>query len=84
VKAVVELAGERSTLPAGAWPAGLTDREVEVLRLLARGHSNKAIARTLGISPKTVQHHVLHFYEKSGLSSRAAGALFAVEHGLLT
>ena len=66
-----------------AFPAGLTAREVEVLRLVARGHSNKEIAAQLHLSPKTVGHHVGHVYAKAGVSTRAAAALFAVEHGLL-
>ena len=66
----------------GAWPSGLSDREVEVLRLVARGRTNKDVARTLGISARTVQHHVAHIYTKIGVSSRAGAALFAAEHGL--
>lgn len=65
----------------GAWPAGLSDREVEVLRL-ARGGTNKDVARALRISAKTVQHHVAHIYTKIGVTSRAGAALFAAEHGL--
>ena len=67
----------------GAWPRGLSDREVEVLRLVARGKTNKEVAVTLGVSPKTVQHHVAHVYDKIGVQSRAAAALFATEAGLL-
>ncbi|MFO0557152.1 MAG: LuxR C-terminal-related transcriptional regulator [Polyangiales bacterium] len=59
----------------------LSEREVEVLALLARGASNKEIATALKISPKTVQHHVAHVYEKTGVRSRAAAALYAVERG---
>ncbi|HEV3402602.1 MAG TPA: helix-turn-helix transcriptional regulator [Acidimicrobiales bacterium] len=66
----------------GAWPAGLSDREVEVLRLVARGDTSKDVARALGISAKTVQHHVAHIYTKVGVTSRAGAALFAAEHGL--
>jgi DNA-binding NarL/FixJ family response regulator len=73
----------RSSSVPRAFPAQLTGREVEVLRLLARGHSNKTIAGRLGVSPKTVGHHVSHVYAKAGVSTRAAAALFAVEHGLL-
>lgn len=65
------------------WPNGLTDREVEVLRLVARGRSNKQIGAVLGISPKTVQHHVAHLYAKIEVASRAGAALFAADHGLL-
>ncbi len=65
-----------------AWPAGLSDREVEVLRLVAHGGTNKDVARALGISAKTVQHHVAHIYTKIGVTSRAGAALFAAERGL--
>ena len=83
VSAVLEAAsGFRPRVPA-AWPAGLSDREVEVLRLVARGRSNKEIAVALDISPRTVQHHVEHVYGKIEVSSRAAAALFATENGLL-
>jgi DNA-binding NarL/FixJ family response regulator len=64
-------------------PAGLTAREVEVLRLLARGLSNKQIAARLVITPKTVGNHVEHIYAKIGASSRAGASLFAMQHGLL-
>ena len=64
-------------------PAGLTVREVEVLRLLARGLSNKQIAGRLVISPKTVGNHVEHIYAKIDASSRATASLFAMQHGLL-
>jgi HD-GYP domain-containing protein (c-di-GMP phosphodiesterase class II) len=64
-------------------PAGLTHREVEVLVLLARGLSNKAIAERLVVSPKTVGHHVEHVYRKIGCSTRAAASLFAMQQGLL-
>lgn len=66
-----------------AWPKGLSDREGEVLRYVARGKTNKEIAQALGVSPKTVQHHVAHAYEKIGVESRAAAALFVSEMGLL-
>ncbi len=64
-------------------PAGLTAREVEVLQLVARGMSNREIARRLVISPKTVGSHVEHIYDKIGVSTRAAATLFAMEHGLI-
>jgi HD-GYP domain-containing protein (c-di-GMP phosphodiesterase class II)/DNA-binding CsgD family transcriptional regulator len=80
--AVLDAAGAPAVRPP-AWPAQLTDREVEVLRLVARGGSNKQIGAQLGISPKTVQHHVAHVYAKIGVSSRAGAAIFATEHGLL-
>ena len=64
-------------------PAGLTQREGEVLVLLARGLSNKAIAAQLVVSPKTVGHHIEHIYRKIGCSTRAAASLFAMQTGLL-
>lgn len=64
-------------------PAGLTDRQVEVLCLLAGGLSNQEIAKRLVISPRTAEHHVQDTYLKIGASSRAGAALYAMEHGLL-
>ena len=64
-------------------PAGLTQREIEVLRLLARGLSNKQIAKQLVIAPKTVGNHVEHIYTKIDASNRAGASLFAIQHGLL-
>jgi HD-GYP domain-containing protein (c-di-GMP phosphodiesterase class II) len=81
VECVIALTRGRST-PVSA-NAALSEREVSVLALLARGASNKEIAAELGISPKTVQHHVAHVYDKTGVRSRAAAALYAVERGLL-
>jgi len=82
VEAVLGAAGHRVTRRREG-PAGLTQREVEVLRLLARGLSNKDIARQLVISPKTVGNHVEHIYTKIDASTRAAAGLFAMRHGLL-
>ena len=82
VDAVLESAGERAG-PVAEAPAGLTPRECEVLRLLARGLTNRQAAEQLGISPKTVGRHVEGIYSKIGASTRAAAALFAVEHDLL-
>jgi HD-GYP domain-containing protein (c-di-GMP phosphodiesterase class II) len=65
------------------WPAGLTTREVEVLRLLARGLSNKQIAEQLVISPNTAGSHVEHIYRKIDASNRAQASLFAMRHGLM-
>ncbi len=66
------------------WPAGLTGREVEILRLIARGLSNRQIACELTISPKTANAHVEHIYTKLGVNSRALASLFAAKHGLIT
>ena len=63
--------------------AGLSERQVEVLRLLARGNSMKEIARVLSVSPKTVDNHIQHIYNKIGVSTRAGATLFATEHDLL-
>jgi len=84
VRAVLEVAGARRPDTGRRWPAGLTNREVDVLRLLARGHSLKQIAELLVISPSTAHTHAAHVYEKAGMSTRAGAALFAMEHGLLT
>ena len=64
-------------------PAGLSEREVEVLALVAEGRTNAQIAQRLVISRRTAEHHVQHIYIKIGGSSRAAAALFAMQHGLL-
>jgi HD-GYP domain-containing protein (c-di-GMP phosphodiesterase class II) len=82
VEAVLGAAGHRVPRRREG-PAGLTQREVEVLKLLARGLSNKEIAERLVISPKTVANHVEHIYSKIGASTRAAAGLFAMRHGLL-
>lgn len=82
VEAVLGVAGHRAARRIEA-PAGLTRREIEVLRLIARGASNKDVARTLVISPKTAGTHIEHIYAKLGVSSRAEAGLFAVRHGLL-
>jgi DNA-binding CsgD family transcriptional regulator len=65
-----------------AHPAGLSAREVEVLRLVANGMTNAQVARELFISPNTVNRHLNSIYAKLGVSSRAAAARFAAEHHL--
>ena len=82
VEAVLGAAGHRVPRRREG-PAGLTPREVEVLKLLARGLSNKQIGERLVISPKTVGNHVEHIYGKIGSSNRAGAGLFAMRHGLL-
>jgi HD-GYP domain-containing protein (c-di-GMP phosphodiesterase class II) len=82
VGAVLETAGHH--VPRAARPAGLTEREVQVVCLLARGLQTKQVARRLGISPKTADRHVQNAYAKMGVSTRAAAALFAMQQGLLT
>lgn len=66
-----------------ALPAGLTEREAEVLRLVAAGHTNKEIAAALFLSPKTVARHLSNIFTKTGVSSRAAATAFAFEHDLI-
>lgn len=83
VEAVLKVAGHRPALASHATPAGLSPREIEVLRLLARGLADKEIAQRLSLSPRTVHHHVQHIYAKTGVSSRAAAALYAVRHDLI-
>ena len=82
-RAVIQAAGQRPSRSRSPWPRGLSDREVEVLRLVARGLSNRQVAATLVISSRTAEHHVQHVYTKIGASTRAAAAMFAMEHGLL-
>lgn len=83
VEAVLAAAGLRDRRTRPAWPGGLTEREVEVLRLICRGATKKDVGAALAISPNTADHHVRHIYTKIGVSSRAAATLFAVEHDLL-
>lgn len=64
-------------------PAGLTEREAQVVALIARGMQTKQVGRALGISAKTADRHVQNAYSKIGVSTRAAAALFAMEHGLV-
>ncbi|MGB9364619.1 MAG: LuxR C-terminal-related transcriptional regulator, partial [Xanthobacteraceae bacterium] len=63
--------------------AGLTEREIEVLRAIARGQSMKETARALGISPKTVDNHTQNLYAKIRVKTRGGATLFAIEHGLV-
>ena len=81
--AVLEAAGAAPLNVRQGHPAGLSDREVEVLRLIARGRTNKQIAEALVITEKTAGHHVEHIYAKAGVSTRAGAALFAMQHDLV-
>ena len=84
VEAVLEASGhEPRRLPRATNPAGLTDREVEVLRLVARGLTTKQVAEALFLSAKTVDHHIQHVYSKIGVSTRAAAALWGVQNGVV-
>ena len=81
VEAVLMAAGQPTEPRVGA--ARLTAREVEILAQVARGGSMREIARTLSISPKTVDGHLQRIYPKIGVSTRSGAALYAMEHGLL-
>jgi DNA-binding CsgD family transcriptional regulator len=64
-------------------PGGLTRREVDVLRLAARGLTTREIADRLYISAKTADHHIQHIYTKIDVSTRAAAALWAMQHAVV-
>jgi HD-GYP domain-containing protein (c-di-GMP phosphodiesterase class II) len=83
VDAVLAAAGHRVPKRPRELPAGLTPRELEVLLALVLGNSNQTIADDLGISAKTVGHHVQHVYRKAGVRSRAAATVWAFEHDLV-
>lgn len=78
---VLQAAGGRPSRPR--FSAGLTAREVEVLRLTARGLTNQQIGAELFISSRTVGHHLGHIYDKTGRRTRAGVAIFAMEQQLL-
>jgi HD-GYP domain-containing protein (c-di-GMP phosphodiesterase class II) len=80
--AVLAAAGQRPVAAPKTRPAGLTDREVEVLSLISEGKSNRQIAQQLVISPKTVGRHVENIYSKIGVSTRAGATVFALQHDL--
>jgi HD-GYP domain-containing protein (c-di-GMP phosphodiesterase class II) len=89
VRAVLETAGHRVERGRargsgnGGYPGGLTDPEVEVLRLVARGLTNKAVAVKLAIPARTVGHHLAHAYEKIGVTTRDGAAMFAMKNGIV-
>ena len=82
VAGVLDAAGQSGGVRRSR-PAGLTERQIEVLRLMARGMSNRQLADRLVISRRTAEHHVQDVYLRIGVSTRAAAAMFAMEHGLL-
>jgi HD-GYP domain-containing protein (c-di-GMP phosphodiesterase class II) len=82
VAAVLEVSGH--SMASVESPASLTDREVQVVKLLARGLQTKQVAHALGISPKTADFHIQNSYRKMGVSTRAGATLFAMQHGLTT
>jgi DNA-binding CsgD family transcriptional regulator len=86
--AVGEVADVDALLPSGAPAAngrngGLTDREVQVVRLVAAGHTNRLIAGKLNLSEKTVARHLANIYAKLAVPSRAAATAYAYDHGLV-
>ncbi|MBI3677984.1 MAG: HD domain-containing protein [Proteobacteria bacterium] len=83
VSAVLTAAGHRTAPLRSAFAGGLTEREVDVLRLLSRGRTTKQIGTALGISAKTADNHIQNLYGKIAVSTRAGATLFAVENGLL-
>jgi HD-GYP domain-containing protein (c-di-GMP phosphodiesterase class II) len=84
VDGVLGAAGHRVRAARREFVAGLSGREVEVLRLLARGNSIKQIAVALVLAPKTVDNHIQHIYAKIGVTTRAGATLFAMEQDLLS
>ena len=84
VAAVLEASGQPSgRRRTDLRPGGLSEREIDVVRLVAEGCSNAEVARRLVISRRTAEHHVQHVYTKLGVASRPAVALFALENDLL-
>jgi HD-GYP domain-containing protein (c-di-GMP phosphodiesterase class II) len=84
VRSLADVIGEPASprRPADARAASLSDREVEVIRLIAEGATNREVADRLVISPKTVEHHLESIYNKLGVSSKTAAAVYAVVNGL--
>lgn len=76
------LPGKSPIRKARPLPAGLSEREVEVLRLIVAGKSNRQIADELILSERTVANHLAHIFNKTGTDNRAAAAAFAIRHGL--
>lgn len=81
VDAVLQAAGHR-TGARRAWPAGLTEREAEILALIATGSGTADAARALGITTKTMRNHLDHIYAKLGVQNRTGAVLFAIASGL--
>ncbi len=83
VEAVLAVAGQPARRDVTERLAGLTPREIEVLRLIAAGNTAKEAARKLEIAPKTADNHIQSLYSKIGVSTRAGAALYALERGLV-
>ncbi|WP_306260055.1 HD domain-containing phosphohydrolase [Pararhizobium sp. IMCC21322] len=83
VSSVLQAAGHKISEAQASFPFGLTRREAQVLSRLAKSETTAGIAQTLGISPKTADHHIQNIYNKTGIRARPALALFALEHGIV-
>lgn len=83
IGAQLEGDGSRGSVAPAVLPAGLTEREVEVLRLIASGRTNKEVAADLFLSEKTVSRHLSNIFTKIGVSTRSAATAFAFEHRLV-
>ena len=74
--------GLQRTVPKRRQVGNLTEREAEVLRLVAQGQSNPQIAKALVVSRKTVEHHLEHIYNKIGVTCRTSAVVYAVQQGI--
>lgn len=82
VRLVLAQTGQQSSAGARGYPDGMTPREAEVLKHLARGKTNKEIARDLDVSPKTIDNHLQNLFRKIGANTRSAAAMYAFEQGI--
>ncbi len=76
------LPGQPAPPDRPSYPAGLSGREAQVLKLVVAGMSNRRIAQELGLSERTVINHVASIFNKANVDNRAAAAAFAIRHGL--
>jgi len=81
---LVNRLGGRQAYRANRMPEGLTEREMDVLRIAAHGHANKLIASQLGISTQTVQVHFRNIFGKLGVGSRSEAIAYGIQHGWIT
>ncbi len=82
VQALLKVCGHDKQAANIVYPAGLTSREIDILRCLISGMGNNQIADDLGISPKTAENHLTQIYRKTKTSGRTQAALFAMKHGI--
>jgi DNA-binding NarL/FixJ family response regulator len=82
-QAILAVVGQTSASRRPTRVGGLTERKLEVVRLLARGLSDRQIAQRLTVSERTAHHHVEHIYSKLGVSTRAAATVVALQHDLV-